>query len=106
MLISVDKKRGKCATILPSIIQEGERILFGDELVENPKEFMSGYTFATLDILTEETCMNDLKVREMKEDIKNVFCTVTNPVQKSEEKVWVILLIICQNTYLMKIVLI
>ena len=48
---------------------------------------MSGYTIATLDILTEETCMNDLKVREMKEDVKNIFCTVTNPIQKLEEKV-------------------
>ena len=48
---------------------------------------MSGYTVATLDILTVETCMNDLKVPEMKEDVKNIFCTVTNPIQKLEEKV-------------------
>ena len=53
----------------------------------NSKEFMSGYTVATLDILTVETCMNDLKVCEMKEDVKNTFCTVTNPIQKLEEKV-------------------
>ena len=62
-----------------------------DKLLLNPKEFMSGYTVATLDILSEETCMNDLRVREMKEDVKDIFCTVTNPIQKVEEKVRVIL---------------
>ena len=77
-----------------------------DKLLLNPKEFMSGYTVATLDILAEETCMNDLKVWEMKEEVKNIFCTVTNPVQKVEEKVRIILQIICQNISLMKIILI
>ena len=87
MSISVGQKWGKCATILPSISQEKERIQVWDKLLVNSKEFTSGYTVATLDILTEETCMNDLKVREMKEDVKNIFCTVTNPIQKLEEKV-------------------
>ena len=36
---------------------------------------MSGYIATTIDILSEETCMNDLRVREMKEDVKNIFCT-------------------------------
>ena len=47
---------------------------------------MSGYIATTIDILKEETCMNDLRFREMKEDVKNIFCTV-----KLEEKVRMIL---------------
>ena len=86
MLISVDQKRGKCATILPSIFQERDRIQFWDKVFINSKEFMSGYIATTIDILTEETCLNDLRVLEMKEDVKNIFCTA-----KLVEKVRMIL---------------
>ena len=47
---------------------------------------MSGYIATTIDILTEETCLNDLRVREMKEDVKNILCTA-----KLVEKVRMIL---------------
>ena len=86
MSISVGQKWGKCATILPSIFQEKDRIQFWDKVFINSKEFMSGYIATTIDILKEETCMNDLRFREMKEDVKNIFCTV-----KLEEKVRMIL---------------
>ena len=66
----------------------------------NSKEFMSGYIATTLDILTEETCMNNLRLHKMKQDVKNIFCTV-----KLEEKVRMILLInlpkyICNENYI------
>ena len=47
---------------------------------------MSGYIATTIDIIKEETCMNDLRVHEMKEDVKNIFCT-----RKLEKKVRMIL---------------
>ena len=50
---------------------------------------MSGYIATTIDTLylpKEETCINGLRVREMKVDVKNIFCTV-----KLEKKVRIIL---------------
>ena len=80
------QKWNNCATILPSIFQEKDRIQFWDKVFINSKEFMSGYIATTIDILKEETCMNDLRVREMKEDVKNILCTA-----KLVEKVRMIL---------------
>ena len=48
---------------------------------------MSGYTFATLDILRENVCVENLKMRNMKDDVKNILCSTTNPIQKTKEKV-------------------
>ena len=80
------QKWDNCATILPSIFQEKDRIQFWDKVFINSKEFMSGYIATTIDIIKEETCMNDLRVHEMKEDVKNIFCT-----RKLEKKVRMIL---------------
>ena len=48
---------------------------------------MSGYTFATLEILREEICVENLKMRNMKDDVENILCSTTNPIQKTKEKV-------------------
>ena len=48
---------------------------------------MSGYTFATLEILREEICVENMKMRNMQDDVKNILCSTTNPIQKTKEKV-------------------
>ena len=48
---------------------------------------MSGYTFATLEILREEICEENMKMRNMKDDVENILCSTTNPIQKTKEKV-------------------
>ena len=64
-----------CITILPFDSQEKQ------------KEFILGYTQVVLDILSEEACMKIMKIREMKDDIKNIICSETNPIQKVKENV-------------------
>ena len=82
MSISVDLRTwGQCATILPSIFEDKDRIQFWDRVFINTKEFKTGYIATTLDVLT---C--DLRVRKMKGNPKNIFCT-----KKLREKVRVIL---------------
>ena len=49
--------------------------------------FMSGYTFATLEILRENICEESMKIRNMKDDVKNILCSTTNPIQKTKENV-------------------
>ena len=53
--------------------------------------FMSGYTFATLEILREEICEENMKMRNMKDDVENILCSTTNPIQKTKEKVRIFL---------------
>ena len=53
----------------------------------NTKDFMFGYTVEALNITSEETCILGLKVREMKDDIRNIICSVTKTPQKVMEKV-------------------
>ena len=48
---------------------------------------MSGYTFATLEILRENICEESMKIRNMKDDVKNILCSTTNPIQKTKENV-------------------
>ena len=48
---------------------------------------MPGYKLATVDTRPEERCSMSLKSRGMKDDVKNVMCTVTNPKQCVMEKV-------------------
>ena len=82
MSISVDLQTwGQCATILPSIFEDKDRIQFWDRVFINTKEFKTGYIATFLDVLT---C--DLRVRKMKGNPKNIFCT-----KKLREKVRVIL---------------
>ena len=52
---------------------------------------MSGYTFATLEILREEICEENMKMRNMKDDVENILCSTTNPIQKTKEKVRIFL---------------
>ena len=59
-----------CVTILPFDSQEKQ------------KEFILGYTQVVLDILSEESCMKIMKIREIKDEIKNIICSETNPIQK------------------------
>ena len=49
--------------------------------------FMSGYTFATLEILKENICEECMKIRNMKDDVKDILYSTTNPMQKTKEKV-------------------
>ena len=58
-------------------------IFFKDE----KKEFKSGYIMASLDILTEQKCMESLHMRKMKDKIKLTFCSVTVQNQNAKEKV-------------------
>ena len=51
------------------------------------KEYMSGYTMESLDILTEQKCMESLHMRKMKDKIKHTFCSVTAQNQNAKEKV-------------------
>ena len=57
------------------------------DLDSNAKDFVSGYALEALDITSEETCLLGLKVREMKDDVKNIICSVTKTRQKVVEKV-------------------
>ena len=57
------------------------------DLESNAKDFVSGYAVEPLDITSEETCLLGLKVREMKDDVKNIICSVTKTKQKVMEKV-------------------
>ena len=34
---------------------------------------MSGYTFATLEILKENICEESMKIRNMKDDVKDIY---------------------------------
>ena len=51
------------------------------------KEYMSGYIMASVDILTEQKCMESLHMRKMKDKIKLTFCSVTVQNQNAKEKV-------------------
>ena len=57
------------------------------DLDSNAKDFVSGYALEALDITSEETCLLGLKVREMKDDVKNIICSVTKTQEKVMEKV-------------------
>jgi hypothetical protein len=77
-----------CYTILPIDPPEKQKEKYDpQDLGSNAKDSMSGYTAAALDIMSEETCMLGLKVREMEDDINNIICSVTKPIQKLMEKV-------------------
>ena len=59
-----------CVTILPFDLEETQY-----DLESGTSESMSGYTLVALDILSEETCTKKMKVREMKDNIKNIICS-------------------------------
>ena len=51
-------------------------------LVFWPIRSRSKQSEVVLDILSEEACMKIMKIREMKDDIKNIICSETKPIQK------------------------
>ena len=71
-----------CITILPFDPQEKEKF--------DPKSGIPGYFQVVLDILSEEACMKIMKIHEMKDDIKNIICSETNPIQKVKENVSIV----------------
>ena len=97
-----------CATILPFDCKEEQIERYDPEdygtLALDAKEFMSGYTFATLDVLNEEMCEEHLKFRDMKDDEKNILCSVTNPIQKAKDKVRLFQRFFVKSMYLMVII--
>ena len=78
-----------CDTILPIDPPENPKGMYDpQDLDSNAKDFVSGYAVEALDITSEETCLLGLKVREMKDDIRNIICSVTKTKpQKVMEKV-------------------
>ena len=54
---------------------------------DEKKEYMSGYIMESLDILTEQKCMESLHMRKIKDKIKLTFCSVTAQNQNAKEKV-------------------
>ena len=78
-----------CATILPIDPPENPKGMYDpQDLDSNAKDFVSGYAVEALDITSEETCLLGLKVREMKDDVRNIICSVTKTKpQKVMEKV-------------------
>ena len=77
-----------CATILPIDPPENPKGMYDPkDLDSNAKDFVSGYALEALDITSEDTCLLGLKVREMKDDVKNIICSVTKTQQKVMEKV-------------------
>ena len=77
-----------CATILPIDPPENPKGMYDPKDLDlNAKDFVSGYTEEALDITSNETCLLGLKVREMKDDIRNIICSVTKTPQKVMEKV-------------------
>ena len=93
MTFSQISDRRICATILPIDPPENPKGMYDPQDSDsNTKDFMFGYTVEALDITREETCILGLKVREMKDDIKNqtlknIICSVPKPPQKVMEKV-------------------
>ena len=81
----------KCATILPK--SENHRKVEeksqkrGTFSKDEKKEYKSGYIMESLDILTEQKCMESLHMRKMKDKIKLTFCSVTVQNQNAKEKV-------------------
>ena len=77
-----------CATILPIDPPENPKGMYDPQDLDlNTKDFVSGYALEALDITSEETCLLGLKVREMKDDVRNIICSVTKTQQKVMEKV-------------------
>ena len=54
---------------------------------DEKKEYMSGYIMESLDILTEQKCMESLHMRKMKDKIEVTFCSVTAQNQNAKGKV-------------------
>ena len=81
----------RCATILPKSenhrkVEEKSQKRGIFSKIEK-KEYMSGYIMASVDILTEQKCMESLHMRKMKDKIKLTFCSVTVQNQNAKEKV-------------------
>ena len=81
----------RCATILPKSenhrkVEEKsqKRGIFSKD---KKKEYISGYIMESLDILTEQKCMESLHMRKMKDKIEVTFCSVTAQNQNAKEKV-------------------
>ena len=74
-----------CATIVP--LKNQKEKYDPEDLTLDKKEYLSGYTFATLEIISEKVCVEHLKFRNIKDDVKNILCSTTNPIQKTKQKV-------------------
>ena len=81
----------RCVTILPKSenhhkVEEKsqKRGIFSKD---KKKEYISGYIMESLDILTEQKCMESLHMRKMKDKIEVTFCSVTAQNQNAKEKV-------------------